>query len=102
MKKFLTVLLGVILAVCTFSLIACDKDKGNSGEVTVVRKSGDTYILNVYQTEYDSENNAVTDVTVGKTDGFTWFVKDAVIGDVVEARVMKTKKSYGFARLMQV
>ena len=39
---------------------------------------------------------------IGKTDGFTWFVKDAVIGDVVEARVMKTKKSYGFARLMQV
>ena len=71
MKKFLTVLLGVILAVCTFSLIACDKNNGNSGEVTVVRKSGDTYILNVYQTEYDSDNNAVTDVTVGRTDGFT-------------------------------
>ena len=39
---------------------------------------------------------------IGKTDGFTWFIKDAVIGDVVEAKVMKTKKSYGFARLMQV
>lgn len=39
---------------------------------------------------------------IGKTDGFTWFIKDAIIGDVVEAKVMKTKKSYGFARLMQV
>lgn len=39
---------------------------------------------------------------IGKTDGFTWFIKDAVIGDVVEAKVMKTKKSYGFARLMNV
>lgn len=39
---------------------------------------------------------------IGKTDGFTWFVKDAVIGDLVEAKVMKTKKSYGFARLEQV
>ncbi len=39
---------------------------------------------------------------IGKTDGFTWFIKDAVIGDVVEAKVMKTKKSYGFARLMKV
>lgn len=39
---------------------------------------------------------------IGKTDGFTWFIKDAVIGDVVEAKVMKTKKSYGFARLIQV
>ena len=24
---------------------------------------------------------------IGRTDGYTWFVKDAVIGDVVEARV---------------
>lgn len=39
---------------------------------------------------------------IGKVDGFTWFIKDAVIGDVVEAKVMKTKKSYGFARLMRV
>lgn len=39
---------------------------------------------------------------IGKTDGFIWFVKDAVIGDVVEASVMKTKKSYGFARLQKV
>lgn len=39
---------------------------------------------------------------IGKTDGFTWFIKDAVIGDLVEAKVMKVKKSYGFARLMQV
>lgn len=39
---------------------------------------------------------------IGKTDGFTWFIKDAVIGDYVEAKVMKTKKSYGFARLERV
>ena len=39
---------------------------------------------------------------IGKTDGFTWFIKDAVIGDRVEAKAMKVKKSYGFARLLQV
>lgn len=39
---------------------------------------------------------------IGKTDGYTWFVKDAVIGDEVEAKVMKTKKSYGFARLEKI
>jgi len=39
---------------------------------------------------------------IGKTDGFTWFVKDAVIGDLVEARVMKTRKTYGFGRLLKV
>ena len=48
------------------------------------------------------EDMSDTGEGIGKTDGFTWFVKDAVIGDVVEARVMKTKKSYGFARLIQV
>ena len=39
---------------------------------------------------------------VGKVDGYIWFVKDAVIGDVVWAKAMKMKKSYGFARLMEV
>lgn len=48
------------------------------------------------------EDMSDTGEGIGKVDGFTWFIKDAVIGDVVEAKVMKTKKSYGFARLMKV
>lgn len=32
----------------------------------------------------------------------TVFVKDAITGDLVEARIMKMKKTYGFARLMKV
>ena len=39
---------------------------------------------------------------IGKLDGYIWFIKDAVKGDVVEAKAMKMKKSYGFARLMHV
>ena len=39
---------------------------------------------------------------IGKVDGMTLFVKDAIIGDLVEAKVMKMKKTYGFARLMKV
>ncbi len=39
---------------------------------------------------------------IGKTEGYTWFVKDTVIGDGIEARVMKMKKNYGFARLHRV
>ena len=39
---------------------------------------------------------------IGKLDGYIWFIKDAVIGDVVRAKAMKMKKSYGFARLMEV
>ena len=32
---------------------------------------------------------------IGKIDGYALFIKDAVIGDVVEAKVMKAKKNYG-------
>ncbi len=39
---------------------------------------------------------------IGKVDGYIWFIKDTVIGDLVEASVMKTKKSYGFARALRI
>ena len=39
---------------------------------------------------------------IGKIDGFTLFIKDAVIGDVVYAKLMKVKKNYGFAKLEKV
>lgn len=39
---------------------------------------------------------------IGKIDGFTFFVKDALIGDKVEAKVMKVKKGYAYARLMRI
>ncbi len=39
---------------------------------------------------------------IGKTDGFTVFVKDAVIGDEVLVKIMKVKKNYGYGRLMEV
>lgn len=39
---------------------------------------------------------------IGKIDGFPFFIKDALIGDVVEAKVMKAKKNYAYARLEKV
>ena len=39
---------------------------------------------------------------IGRTDAFLWFVKDALPGDRIRATVMKTKKSYGYARLKEV
>ena len=39
---------------------------------------------------------------IGKVGGYTLFVKDAVIGDEVEVKVMKAKKNYGYARLMRI
>lgn len=39
---------------------------------------------------------------VGKVDGYALFVKDTVIGDEVRVKVIKTKKTYGYARLMEI
>ena len=39
---------------------------------------------------------------IGKAAGYTLFVKDAVIGDVVEAKITKCKKNYGYARVEKV
>lgn len=39
---------------------------------------------------------------IGKVDGYALFVKDTVIGDVVKVKIMKAKKNYAFARLMEI
>lgn len=39
---------------------------------------------------------------VGRSDGLALFIKDTVIGDVAEVKVMKMKKTYGYARLMRL
>lgn len=39
---------------------------------------------------------------IGKIDGFTLFIKDAVLGDQVEAKIMKAKKNYAYAKLEKV
>ena len=49
----------------------------------------------------------ITDMTadgegVGKADAFPLFIKDACVGDIVRCKVMKLKKTYGYARLMEV
>ncbi len=39
---------------------------------------------------------------IGKVDGYTLFIKDAVIGDKVSAKIMKAKKNYAYAHLEKV
>ncbi|MGN1022173.1 MAG: 23S rRNA (uracil(1939)-C(5))-methyltransferase RlmD [Lachnospiraceae bacterium] len=39
---------------------------------------------------------------IGHADGYTLFVKDAVVGDTVRAKIMKAGKNLGYARLMEV
>ena len=46
----------------------------------------------------------ITDLTeegqgVGKKDGLVFFVKDSVMGDLVEARILKGKKNYAYAKV---
>ena len=60
--------------------------------------------------EFEKNTIVAVDITdigtegegIGRIDGFTLFVKDAVIGDRVEARITKRKKNYAYARLEKV
>lgn len=48
------------------------------------------------------EDIGVNGEGIGRVDGYTLFIKDAVIGDVAEVKVTKAKKNYGYARLIRV
>ena len=39
---------------------------------------------------------------IGHYEGMTFFVKDALIGDVITARAIKLKKNYGYARVEEI
>jgi 23S rRNA (uracil1939-C5)-methyltransferase len=39
---------------------------------------------------------------IGKVDGYTLFVKDALIGDEIKVKVIKAKKNYGFGKLIEI
>ncbi len=48
------------------------------------------------------EDMGVEGEGIGKIDGYTLFVKDALMGDLVEVRIIKPKKNYAFARLERI
>ncbi len=58
-------------------------------------KKNDIVVIDIEDMGTDGEG-------IGKIDGFPLFVKDALIGDRIEARVTKLKKNYGYARLEKV
>ncbi len=39
---------------------------------------------------------------IGRSDGYTLFIKDTVIGDRAEVKVIKAKKTYGYGRLVRL
>lgn len=61
----------------------------------MVYKKNDIILLHIEDLSAEGQG-------IGKADGFPFFVKDAVIGDTIEARVTKLKKNYGYARLEKV
>ena len=67
------------------------KQIGEKAEVTGIAgmeiKKNEKFIVTI---EDMSEDGA----GIGKLDGYIWFVKDALIGDVIEASAMKMKKNY--------
>ncbi len=58
-------------------------------------KKNETVIIKI-------EDISVNGEGIGKADGYPLFVKDAVIGDVIEAKVTKAKKNYGYGRMMKI
>lgn len=39
---------------------------------------------------------------IGKCDGYTLFVKDTVVGDICNVKIMKAKKNYAYAHLEEI
>lgn len=48
------------------------------------------------------EDIGVNGEGIGKVEGYTLFVKDALIGDKVEVVVTKAKKNYGYAKMLNI
>ena len=55
-------------------------------------KKNDTAVVKI-------EDIGINGEGIGKADGYTLFIKDTVMGDLVEVKVMKAKKNYGYAKL---
>ena len=52
--------------------------------------------------ELEITDMGVSGEGIGKADGLTFFVKDAIIGDTIRARITKLKKTYGYARVEEL
>ena len=48
------------------------------------------------------EDIGVNGEGIGKVEGYTLFVKDAIIGDTVEAVITKPKKNYAYAKMIKI
>ena len=69
-----------------------EAEKENRVERGIGFKKNDLVVLEIIDLTEEGQG-------VGKCDGLVFFVKDSVMGDVVEARILKVKKNYAYAKV---
>ena len=62
---------------------------------SAVIKKNDTVIVTIEDMSENGEG-------IGKSEGYTLFVKDTVIGDRAEVKIIKAKKTYGYGRIQRL
>lgn len=68
--------------------------KQGSGE-QIPWKKNDELILEIVDMGSEGEG-------IGRADGYALFVKGALPGEVIRARIMKTRKNFGYARMVEI
>ncbi|MEK3826936.1 23S rRNA (uracil(1939)-C(5))-methyltransferase RlmD [Paenibacillus sp. FSL K6-1558] len=75
------------------------RSKGRARESAPIEglpvSKNDETVIEIIGMNHDGEG-------VGRADGYTLFVQGALLGETVRVRVMKTKKQYGYAKLLEI
>nr|WP_154960617.1 23S rRNA (uracil(1939)-C(5))-methyltransferase RlmD [Paenibacillus xylanexedens] len=75
------------------------RSKGRTREFAPIEglpvSKNDETVIEIIGMNHDGEG-------VGRADGYTLFVQGALPGETVRVRVMKTKKQYGYAKLLEI
>ena len=69
-----------------------EAEKENRVERGIGFKKNDLVVLEITDLTEEAQG-------VGKCDGLVFFVKGSVMGDVVEAKILKVKKNYAYAKV---
>lgn len=74
---------------------ASRREQGPASVAGLPVNKNDEVLLDIIGMTHEGEG-------VGRVEGFTLFVQGALPGEKVRARVLKTKKQYGYAKLMEL
>ncbi len=82
--------------------ISGKKKSANGLQEKISEKKSIVGLKKDMELELTIEDMGVDGEGIGKAEGIALFVKDAVLGDLVRVKIMKMKKNYGYARLLEV